>query len=44
MVQRICCGNVNCYFISNGKTGILVDTGREKYRQKILDALKPYDV
>lgn len=44
MIQRICCGNVNCYLISNGKTGILVDTGRKKYRQKILDALKPYDV
>jgi glyoxylase-like metal-dependent hydrolase (beta-lactamase superfamily II) len=44
MVRRICCGNGNCYLISNGKNAILVDTGREKYRQKILDACKPYNV
>lgn len=44
MVQRICCGNVNCYLIVNGKNAILVDTAREKYREKILDACKPYHV
>ncbi len=44
MIQRIRCGNGNCYIVSNGKNAILVDTGREKYRQKILDACKPYDV
>lgn len=44
MIQRIRCGNGNCYIISNGRNAILVDTGREKYRQKILDACKPYDV
>ena len=44
MVQRICCGNVNCYIISNGKDAILADTGGEKYRQKIIKACKPYDV
>ena len=44
MVQRICCGNVNCYLVSNGKKAILVDTGRESYRQKILDACQSYEV
>lgn len=44
MVQRIRCGNGNCYIVSNEKNAILVDTGRERYRQKILDACKPYDV
>lgn len=44
MVQRICCGNVNCYLVSDGKKAILVDTGRESYRQKILDACQSYEV
>lgn len=26
-IHRIKCGNGNCYIISNGKDGILVDTG-----------------
>lgn len=41
-VERIKCGNGNCYIISNGKDAILVDTCREKYREKILNACKPY--
>ncbi len=44
MVQRICCGSVNCYIVSYGKNAVLVDTGRERYRQKIWSACKPYDV
>lgn len=44
MVKRICCGNGNCYIVSYGKSAILVDTGRKKYRQKILDACKPYRI
>lgn len=44
MVQRISCGNVNCYIVANGENAILVDTGREKYRQKVLDACRPYNV
>lgn len=44
MIERICCGNVNCFIISHHKSAILVDTGREKYRQKILDACGPYEV
>lgn len=43
-IQQICCGNVNCYLILNGKTGILVDTGQEKYKQKILAACKPFSI
>lgn len=43
-ILRIACGNGNCYLISNGKDAILVDTCREKYRQKVLDACKPFKV
>lgn len=43
-IQRIVCGNVNCYLVSNGKNAVLVDTGREKRRQAVLDASKPYQV
>lgn len=43
-VQRIICGNVNCYLISNGDRAILVDTGREKHRQKVLNSCTPYQV
>ena len=44
MVQRICCGNVNCYIISGEKGAILVDTGREASRQLVLEACRPYNV
>lgn len=43
-IQRIVCGNVNCYLISNGSCAILVDTGREKHQQKVLDACRPYQI
>lgn len=43
-ILRIPCGNVNCYLVSNGENAILVDTCREKYRQKILDACNPFRV
>ena len=43
-ILRIPCGNGNCYLVSNGENSILVDTCREKYRQKILDACKPFRV
>lgn len=43
-ILRIPCGSVNCYLVSNGENAILVDTCREKYRQKILDACKPFRV
>lgn len=44
MIQRICCKNVNCYIVSNGKDAILVDTGRKKCRERILNACRPYNV
>ena len=43
-VQRIVCGNVNCFLISNGENAVLVDTGFKKYREKVLDACRPYQV
>lgn len=43
-IERIKCGNGNCYIISKGENGILVDTCREKYREKILNACKPYHI
>lgn len=43
-VLRIPCGNGNCYLVSNEENAILVDTCREKYRQKILDACKGHQV
>ncbi|MGN0536728.1 MAG: MBL fold metallo-hydrolase [Acutalibacteraceae bacterium] len=43
-VERIKCGNGNCYIISNGESAVLVDTSREKYREKILNACKPYHI
>lgn len=43
-IERIKCGNGNCYIISKGRNAILVDTCREKYREKILNACKPYHV
>lgn len=43
-VERIKCGNGNCYIISKGENAILVDTCREKYRDKILNACNPYHI
>lgn len=39
-IERITCGNGNCYIIKQEGSAILVDTGREKYRDKILEACK----
>lgn len=43
-IERIKCGNGNCYIISEGKKAVLVDTHQEKYREKILSFCKPYDI
>ena len=43
-IERIPCGNGNCYIISNGENAILVDTCRKKHREKILNACKPYKI
>ncbi|MDE6763936.1 MAG: MBL fold metallo-hydrolase [Oscillospiraceae bacterium] len=41
-IERIKCGNGNCYIVSNGENAVLVDTSLTKYREKILSACKPY--
>lgn len=43
-VERIKCGNGNCYIIANEGNAVLVDTCREKYRERILNACKPYHI
>ena len=35
-IQQIRCGSVNCFLVKSGSAAILVDTGREAYREKIL--------
>ncbi len=37
-IQRIKCGNGNCYIIEENENAILVDTARPKYRDKVLSA------
>lgn len=43
-VQRIASDNVNCYIVSEHDKAILIDTGRKKYREKILEKCKEYHV
>ena len=42
MVKRIKCGNANCYLVSDGASGILIDTGKKKYLDVVIEACKPY--
>lgn len=43
-IHRIVSGNVNCYIVVNGDRAILIDTGRKKYREKILEKCKEFHV
>ncbi len=43
-IHRISCGNVNCYIVSDSDSAILVDTGTEHYKNKVLEACKAYPV
>lgn len=43
-VQRIKCGNGNCYIIEENGNAILVDTARLKYRDKILSACRKVNI
>ena len=43
-VHRIICGNVNCYIVADKDKAILIDTGRKKYREKILEKCKEFHV
>lgn len=42
-VHRIKCGNGNCYMVENGINGILVDTGKREYLNKVLEVCKQYN-
>ena len=43
-IHRICSGNVNCYIVVDRDKAILIDTGRKKYREKILEKCKEFQV
>lgn len=43
-IHRIKCGNGNCYIIENGDCGILVDTGKREFADKVIEACKKYNV
>lgn len=39
-IERIACGNGNCFLVQEGDRAILVDTCRTKYREQILAACR----
>lgn len=39
-VERLRCGNVNCYLVEGPGGAVLVDTGREAQRQQVLNACR----
>jgi len=43
-IHRIAGGNVNCYIVAENGNAILVDTGRKKYREKILKKCMDFHV
>ena len=43
-IHRIVSGNVNCYIVADNGKAILIDTGRKKYREKILEKCKEFHV
>ncbi len=43
-IHRIICGNVNCYIIENGTNGILVDTGKKEFFDRVIESCKSYRV
>lgn len=43
-IHRIVSGNVNCYIVADNDKAILIDTGRKKYREKILQKCKEFHV
>jgi len=44
VVQRVKCGNVNVYIVSEGGSAILVDTGTKEHLDTVLKACRPYNV
>ena len=43
-IHRIKCGNSNCYIVENGTSGILVDTGKKEFLNKVIEQCKAYNV
>lgn len=43
-IHRIASGNVNCYIVADNDKAILIDTGRKKYCEKILERCKKFHV
>lgn len=43
-IHRIKCGNCNCYIVENGKCGILVDTGKREFADRVIEACRSYSV
>ena len=43
-IQRVKCGNGNCYIISENENAVLIDTCRSGYIGKILQNCKPYSI
>jgi len=43
-IHRIKCGNGNCYIVENGTTGILVDTGKREFADKVMEVCRTYHV
>lgn len=43
-IHRIKCGNVNCYIVENGTSGILVDTGKKEFIDKVIESCGFYNV
>ena len=43
-VQRIKCGLVNCYIVSDGDSAILIDTGKKDNLDTVVEACKPYKI
>ena len=43
-IHRIKCGHVNCYIVENGTNGILVDTGKKEFINRVMEQCKYYHV
>lgn len=43
-IQRIKCGNGNCYIVEENGNAVLVDTARTKYRDKILSVCRQVNI
>ena len=41
-IHRIKCGNGNCYIVENGVDGILVDTGKKEFVNRVMEACRQY--